>query len=255
MLSENYLKLESVTKSFYRWGQEVKALDSVSVNIKEGEWVMLLGHNGSGKTTLLNAISARLKPDLGEVFIEGRSISGLSAKELSRYTFHVHQDPLLGTAPTLTLFENLFIADQSVDAENSSRHQLKDKYLELLRPIGLQNRLKQLARNLSGGERQLIALLIAQLRPSKLMLLDEPLSALDPNRTDLCLEQIRKLHTMGKTILQVTHDISLALQNGNRIIMMNNGKILYDKTSDYDVQMLRDLWATNYNGDNFEKIE
>jgi putative ABC transport system ATP-binding protein len=164
---------------------------------------------------------------------------------MAEHVFHVHQDPLMGTAPKLTLFENLMVADHQAQAEGTSRRELAEKYHELLRPIGLADRMKQLARYLSGGERQLIALLIARLRPSSLMLLDEPLAALDPEKAELCLDLIRTLHREGRTIVQVTHDPSLALSGGDRTVALRDGRIVYDrKDTERELTELQELWSS-----------
>ena len=243
------LEVKNITVTFERWGQTVKALENVSFSVSPGHWVMLVGHNGSGKTTLLRTISGRLRPSTGEIKINGDRIDSLSPARLAERVFHVHQDPLLGTAPTLTLFENLFVADVNAQNGGVSRKELLEKYHELLKPLGLANRLKQLARYLSGGERQLLALTVARLRPSSIMLLDEPLAALDPAKTHLCLQQIKTLNDEGKTIIQVTHDPNLALSGGHRTVVLREGRIVYDVTgAKREVAPLREAWNQNVSG-------
>ena len=240
------VEARDLTISFSRWGQSVKALDNVSLSIPTGQWVMLVGHNGSGKSTLLKAISGRLNPDGGEIKIDGEQLNGFRASRIAEHIFHVYQDPLMGTAPKLTLFENLMVADHQAQTEGTSRRGLVEKYHELLRPVGLADRMKQLAQYLSGGERQLIALLIARLRPSSLLLLDEPLAALDPAKAELCLELIRTLHRGGRTVVQVTHDPSLALSGGGRTVVLCNGRIVYDrKETARKLTELQELWSSH----------
>lgn len=240
------VQAKDLTVSFSRWGQEVRALDRVALSVPAGQWIMLVGHNGSGKSTLLKAVSARIKPDSGEIKIWGERIEKFPGSLLSEHLFYVHQDPLLGTAPKLTVYENLLIADHQAMVEQTPRSELARKYKDLLRPIGLADRLKQLARYLSGGERQLVALLIARLRPSSIMLLDEPLAALDPAKTELCVDLIRRLHQDQKTIIQVTHDPLLAVTCGDRTIALRDGHLAYDRTKeDRQLPDLRRAWASD----------
>ncbi|MFC1552628.1 ATP-binding cassette domain-containing protein [Candidatus Latescibacterota bacterium] len=237
------VETKNLTVTFSRWGQTVTALDHVNLSIPTGQWVMLVGHNGSGKSTLLKAISNRLNIDTGIIKIDGKQLHKLRVALIAEKVFHVHQDPLLGTAPKLTLFENLMVADYQAQQEGTPRKLLYDKYSDLLQPLGLKDRMKQLARYFSGGERQLIALLIARLRPSSLMLLDEPLAALDPAKADICLELIRSLHQDGRSIIQVTHDPTLALSKGNRTVVLQNGKIVYDKLdTNRQMKEIQEVW-------------
>lgn len=222
------VEIKDLTVTFSRWGQTVTALDRVNLAIPPGQWVMLVGHNGSGKSTLLKAISGRLAPNGGQISIAGKQATRMSSSKIAEQVFHVHQDPLMGTAPKLTLFENLMVADHQAQVEDTSRRELAQKYSELLQPLGLADRMKQLARYLSGGERQLIALLIARLRPASLLLLDEPLAALDPLKAELCMREIQALSKEGKTILQVTHDERLAVEAGHRTLAIQAGRIVYD---------------------------
>jgi putative ABC transport system ATP-binding protein len=223
------VEIRDLTVTFSRWGQTVTALNHVNLTIPSGQWVMLVGHNGSGKSTLLKAISGRLTPNGGQITLGGKQVTKMSSSEIAEHVFHVHQDPLMGTAPKLTLFENLMVADHKAQVEGTSRRELAHKYRELLQPLGLADRMKQLARYLSGGERQLIALLIARLRPASLLLLDEPLAALDPLKADLCMREVQALSQEGKTILQVTHDERLAVEAGHRTLAIQAGRIVYDE--------------------------
>ena len=223
------LRVENLTVTFTRWGQSVKALDSVNLSVPQGQWLMVVGHNGSGKSTLLKAISGRISDGDGEVFIGERHVTDMTPPELADTLFYVHQDPLLGTAPMLTLYENLVVADSQAQAERETKHQRFLRYKELLSPLNLSDRLKQPVRTLSGGERQLLALLIARLRPSLLVLLDEPFAALDPAKADLCLREIVRMHEAGKTLIQVTHDEGRAFSLGDRTVVLKGGRVVYDE--------------------------
>ena len=245
------LEIKHLTVTFVRWGQIVRAVDDLCLSVLAGQWVMLVGHNGSGKSTMLRAISGRLRPDGGSIKIDDEEIESLPASRVAEKVFHVHQDPLLGTAPKLTLLENLLVADHVAQVTGTPRRQLAEKYRALLQPLGLAGQMKQLTQYFSGGERQMIALLIAQLRPAQVMLLDEPLAALDPAKAELCLQQIRKIRDEGKTIVQVTHDPALAMSCGDRTVVLCNGTIKYDKHGDErKLEELNHLWAESAVGRN-----
>lgn len=248
-MSENQaaVEIKDLTATFSRWGQTVTALDHVNLIIPSGQWVMLVGHNGSGKSTLLRAISGRLSPNGGQITIGGKHVNKMRSSEIAEQVFHVHQDPLIGTAPKLTLFENLMVADHKAQVEGTSRHELVQKYRDLLQPLGLADRMKQLARYLSGGERQLIALLIARLRPASLLLLDEPLAALDPAKAEACLDVITNLHKQGTTIIQVTHDPTLAISAGERTLAMRDGRFVYDQLGgSRELTALQEVWSSQF---------
>jgi putative tryptophan/tyrosine transport system ATP-binding protein len=222
------LEVKDLTVSFSRWGQTTKALDGLSFSVPQGQWVILVGANGAGKSVCLRAISGRVEPDSGEILINGRDAATMSSSARADAVFYVHQDPLLGTAPTLTVYENLVVADYDLRSSRESRKHIVNRYHELLKPLGLADRLRQPVKTLSGGERQLLALLIARLRPAALILLDEVLASLDPRNVDMCLEQIALLHKSGKTLIQVTHDERHASVLGDRTIAMSAGQIVYD---------------------------
>jgi len=230
--NQRAIDIKDLTVTFSRWGQTVTALDHVNLTILSGQWVMLVGHNGSGKSTLLKAISGRLVPNDGQITLGDKQVAKMNSSEIAARVFHVHQDPLMGTASKLTLFENLMVADYQAQVEGTSSRELAQKYRDLLQPLGLAGRMKQLAQYLSGGERQLISLLIARLRPVSLLLLDEPLAALDPLKADLCMREVRALSQEGKTILQVTHDERLAAEAGHRTLAIQAGRIVYDEPAE-----------------------
>lgn len=228
MKSNGGLRLDNISYSFERWGQKVQALDHLELKVPQGQWLMLVGANGAGKSTLLNMISARLAGYSGSISIFGESHRRLSRKRLSELVFHVTQDPLRGTAPALTVLENLIVSDPEERTSHRRRREVETKYRALTAPFGLDDRLHQQAGALSGGERQLLALLIARLRSCPLILLDEPLGALDPNRADVCLKVIRDLHAEGRTLVQITHDIGLSVHGGERTVGLHDGHVIYD---------------------------
>lgn len=249
MSTTAFLEARGISLSFARWGQKVAALTDVDLAVPRGQWVMLVGPNGAGKTTLLNVISSRVSQDAGRVSIDGKEIGRTSPAELCQRVFSVHQDPLLGTAPVLTVYENLLIADHDAQIAGESKRSLRNKYAEMLSPLGLDDRLKQQARTLSGGERQLLALLIARLRPASVILLDEPLAALDPNRVDIALNELDGIKRAGKTIIQVSHNIDLSSTLGDRTVGMANGRIVYDEAGSMRSESaIREVWYTKARG-------
>lgn len=228
MSIECCLRMKDVSRSFERWGQRVIALDHVDLEIPIGQWLMVVGSNGAGKSTLLNLISARLSGYSGSIEVFGEPIQRLSRRRLSELVFHVTQDPLNGTAPALTVFENLFISDLDSYPIRRRRRELEAKYRALTDVFSIADRLHQQAAVLSGGERQLLALLIAKLRPCPVLLLDEPLGALDPKRAQECLTILSDLHREGRTLIQVTHDVELAARQGDRTVGLHCGHVIYD---------------------------
>lgn len=218
--------LSEVCVRFERWGQVHNALVDISLQISEGEWVMVTGHNGSGKSTLLKVLSGQIKPTSGsmQVFSSEENSTGL---HFASETYHVQQDPLLGTAALLTLRENLAVAlpRSAMSSTRIERRRLVDETIDRL---GMRTRANQLLRNFSGGERQQVALAIAHLRQPKLLLLDEPFAALDPQRISAAIPLISELAFTGSTVLQVTHDPSMASSYGHRTLVLENGQLISD---------------------------
>lgn len=224
------LTVENIRCTYERWGQTVLALDDVNLTVPAGEWLMVAGHNGAGKSTLLKIVAGQIRAFSGAIDIAGRALTAMREKERAGAVYYVHQDPSLGSAPMLTVYENLLIADPS--SKGKARRELEQDYTALLCEAGLQSRLHHPAHYLSGGERQLLAFLIARLRPAGLVLLDEPLAAMDAARTALCLRLIEGLREAGKTLLFVTHDLRLAATEGDRAILLSRGRIVYDESGD-----------------------
>jgi len=223
------LVLDDVSHSFEQWGHRVDALSNVTLCVETGEWVNLIGPNGSGKSTLLNMVAGNLAPKSGSVIFPGEGLSNPSKQEIAGMVFMIYQDPSKGTAPSLTVVEHLIAADQVKNREHVSLKALRKEYASDLRTFRLDADLDQPVYSLSGGQRQLLAILIANLRRAPILLLDEPFAALDPARATVCREAVEMLHGLGKTIILVTHDISLAVSLGTRTVGLRDGEIIYDK--------------------------
>lgn len=231
------LKVKNVTKVFNRSlnVEDLKvALDNISLEVKKGEFITVIGSNGSGKSTLLNVISGSLPLDEGEIIIDGRDVSNLKECQRAKYLGIVFQDPMQGTAANMSVLENLLIASQRAkskslrwgfNAKKTQEFRVKVKELNL----GLENRLNQKIMYFSGGQRQALTLLMATLDKPKLLLLDEHTAALDPKTAKTVLELTERIITENNlTTIMITHNMKDALRYGNRIIMLNEGRIILD---------------------------
>ena len=230
------LRLEHIDKTFYPGTvNEKRAIWDVSLHLKPGDFATIIGSNGAGKSTLLNAIAGYFYVDQGSILLEDTDITFVEEYSRSRVIGRLFQDPLKGTAPHMTIEENLALAylRASTGSIPFSRISKKDKeffreQLSLLQ-MGLEERMKQPVGLLSGGQRQALTLLMATMVPPKLLLLDEHTAALDPGTAEKVLaltkQIIEKNHT---TCLMVTHNMHQALEMGNRTLMMNEGKIILD---------------------------
>ena len=218
------LRCEMLSFRYRRWGQPVDALRKLNLSVESGEWVMLVGANGSGKSTLLRLAAGHLPVQEGRVEVAGRDVSRLSRAALAEHLYFVQQNPLLGTAPTLTVFENLAVATPSGGSLWVGQRR-KEEFERLLGPYDLRRKLMVPAEALSAGQRQVLAVLLASLRPVSLVLLDEPTAALDTRNGKACLQAIDRLHKKGKTIVQVTHDREIVRRFGTRMVELKEGRV------------------------------
>ncbi len=234
------LDLKNISKTFNPGTvNEKTALDSISLHLDEGEFVTVIGSNGAGKSTMLNAISGSFYVDEGSITLGGKDITFVPEHRRSHVIGRLFQDPLKGTAPTMTIEENLALAYLRSGKSSSpfSRITKKDKefFAEKLKLLcmGLEDRMRQPVGLLSGGQRQALTLLMATMVPPQLLLLDEHTAALDPATAEKVLELTCEL--VGKdniTCLMVTHNMSQALRLGSRTLMMSDGKIVLDVSGD-----------------------
>lgn len=230
------LRLENIKKTFNPGTVNEKcALQGLSLHLKPGDFATIIGSNGAGKSTMMNAIAGVFYVDEGSVILGGKDITFTPEYKRSRVIGRLFQDPLKGTAPHMTIEENLALAYLRTSRGNApfSRVSKKDKdfFREQLSQLhmGLEDRMKNPVGLLSGGQRQALTLLMATMVPPDLLLLDEHTAALDPGTADKVLkltqEIIEKNHT---TCLMVTHNMQQALSMGNRTLMMDDGKIVFD---------------------------
>lgn len=213
---------------------EKRALRDINLHLNKGEFVTVIGGNGAGKSTLMNAISGNLIPDVGDILINGKRVDHLPEYKRSQFIGRVFQDPMAGTAPSMTIEENLAIAFSRNKKRGlrlgvtSKRKELFVDYLRELN-LGLHDRLNAKVGLLSGGERQALSLLMATFTEPNILLLDEHTAALDPARaeliTNLTSEIVEKFEL---TTLMVTHNMQQALDMGTRLIMMDAGQIIFD---------------------------
>lgn len=219
---------------FIRTPLEKVALKDINLRINEGEFVSVIGGNGAGKSSLLNIISGEIKPTAGKIIVNGKDLSTLSLVEKSKIITKVFQDPLVGTFADLTVEENLALAKYKHCKNKFFKaldQKFKDYILEKLQylPLGLGFNLKDKVRLLSGGQRQILSLLMATLYPGKILLLDEHTAALDPEVTEQVLKFTKNLITENRlTALMITHSMSSALSYGNRILVLKKGQIVKD---------------------------
>ena len=217
------IRLNEVTVQFERWGQRHVALDRLSLQVADGEWLLLTGHNGSGKSTVLNLLARHVLPASGSVTIDAPADAG--ASRFGSRLYFVRQDPLAGTAGNLTLEENLRVGLTGADHRQSTRAERAFRVQQAMEKLRLVSRGRQLIRDFSGGERQQVTLLVATLRKPRLLLLDEPFSALDPERTATALGLIKQMNEAGSTVLQVTHDATMITALGLRTVVLHQGRV------------------------------
>lgn len=228
------LAINDISKTFFpNTVNERKALVSVDLQMNEGDFVTVIGSNGAGKSTLLNAISGRYGIDTGNIIIDDVQVKNLKEFKRAKFVGRVFQDPMAGTAPDLTIEQNLALAFQRgkrrglrIGVTKKRRERFAEELLSL--ELGLEKRLTAKVGLLSGGQRQALSLLMAGFTEPRILLLDEHTAALDPQRAELVTNLTERIVNQGKlTTLMVTHNMEQALRLGNRLIMMHEGRIVF----------------------------
>ena len=248
------LEIRNISKTFNPGTiNEKKALSDLSLTLKDGDFVTVIGGNGAGKSTLLNALAGVWPVDCGSILLDGEDITALPEHKRAKYIGRVFQDPMMGTAPNMQMEENLALAlrrGQKRGLRWGVTKAERQEYREKLKTLGLglEDRMTVKVGLLSGGQRQALTLLMASLRKPKLLLLDEHTAALDPATAAKVLELSDQIvEENGLTALMITHNMTDAIKHGNRLIMMNEGKIILDISGEekkkLTKQMLMDKFA------------
>lgn len=229
------LELKNVEKSFYKGTVNEKyVLKKLSLNIADGDFVTVIGGNGAGKSTMLNVISGVHDVDGGNILLDGKDITFMSEVKRARLLGRVFQDPMMGTAANMQIEENLALAARRTQ-KRGLRWGITAKEKEAYRDslsrleLGLEDRMSMKVGLLSGGQRQALTLLMATIRKPKLLLLDEHTAALDPKTAEKVLRLTDEIVNESRlTTLMITHNMKDAIRLGNRLIMMHDGRIVYD---------------------------
>ncbi len=226
------LKISHISKTFNPGTVNAKlAIDDLSLTVADGDFITIIGANGAGKSTLFNAICGSFITDRGEILLDGEDITLMAEYKRARTIGRLFQDPMRGSAPGMSIEENLALAAGHggwLSSTSRADKELFRRKLSLL-GMGLETRMQQPVGLLSGGQRQALTLMMATINPPKLLLLDEHTAALDPATAEKVLQLTEEIVRDGQlTCLMVTHNMQTALELGNRTVMMDHGKIIFD---------------------------
>ena len=229
------LEIKNVYKTFNAGTVNQKvALNGLDLTLEDGDFVTVIGGNGAGKSTMLNAIAGVWPIDMGKILIDGKDITRLSEHQRAKYIGRVFQDPMMGTAATMGIDENLALArrrGQPRTLRQGISAKEREGYRELVKTLdlGLEDRMTSKVGLLSGGQRQALTLMMATMVPPRLLLLDEHTAALDPGTAEKVLQLTRQIVAENQlTCLMITHNMHSALELGNRTLMMDAGRIVLD---------------------------
>lgn len=238
------IQLIQLAKTFNTGSEaEIKALKPLDLYIHAGEFTVLIGSNGSGKSTLLNLIAGTYMPDSGRILIDGEDLTALPDYRRSRFIARIFQDPLMGTAPDLSMMDNFRLAALRSKPKMLSTgmdQAFKKKVIEVISRLGmgLETKTDQPIGRLSGGQRQALTLCMATMDSARVLLMDEPSAALDPRSSQRILETARDIITSsGLAAVMVTHNLKDALLYADRLIQMKEGQVIHD----YGKSVLADL--------------
>ncbi len=226
------LSVSHISKTFYPGTVNAKtALDDLSIEVRDGDFITIIGANGAGKSTLFNAIAGDFFTDKGKIILDGEDITLMPVHKRARKIGRLFQDPMRGSAPGMSIEENLALAAGKGGWLSFVSHKSKNEFKERLAQLdmGLEDRMSQPVGLLSGGQRQALTLVMATYNPPRLLLLDEHTAALDPATAEKVLNLTKQVVSDNKlTCLMITHNMQSALELGNRTVMMNNGNIILD---------------------------
>lgn len=228
------IRLEHVSKTFHPGTvNEVPALRPVDLRVQEGDFITVIGSNGAGKSTLFNLIAGTYPPSTGEIRINNTDVSKEEEYRRARYIGRIFQDPMLGTAGNMTVEDNMMVSYRKgfkglrISLNRRMRHYFQEQLVDL--KMGLEDRMKDNVRLLSGGQRQALTLLMMVLSKPALILLDEHTAALDPKNASIVLELTRDyIERYQLTSMMITHNMQHAIDYGNRLLMMDKGEIILD---------------------------
>lgn len=231
------LKIKNLTKSFNKHTEnEINIFKNLNIEFEKNKCTAIVGPNGCGKSTLLNIISGKIKQDSGQIILNKKDISNLKEKDRSKYISRVFQDPSMGVSPSLTVLENLSLANKK-----GERFKLKkllsgnrDYYFDLLKNLnlGLEDKLDIKVKYLSGGQRQSLSLIMATLKKPDVLLLDEHTAALDPKTSSTIMEITQSLiKTHNITTIMISHNMEDALKYSENLVMLNKGKVILKEKS------------------------
>lgn len=254
------LRLDDVSITFNKnTVNERKALSHINLTLNEGDFVTVIGSNGAGKSTLMNAVSGSYPVDSGSVFISGKNVTNLPEYKRAKYIGRLFQDPLRGTAPNMTIEENLGLAycrgkkrSLAMGINKADEKLFREKLKEL--DLGLEDRLKAPVGLLSGGQRQALTLMMATIVTPSLLLLDEHTAALDPKTAEKVMKITDKIIRENNiTTLMITHNIQNALEYGSKTIVLSQGKLIFtiegEERKNMTVEKLMQMYSSS--GDNF----
>ena len=244
------IELRNVNKIFNEGtANSVHALKDINLKIDKGEFLVLLGSNGSGKSSLINIIAGNTSVSSGDIYIENKKVNHLKDFERSKWIARIFQNPLMGTAPDLSIIDNFRLASLRTRKKffesgitNKFRSQVQEKIRML--DMGLENKLDVAVGSLSGGQRQALTLSMAIMDEAKILLMDEPTAALDPKSAELLMSNsIKFISLFGFTTIFITHHLKDAYRFGDRIIQMQEGNIIRDLNKDEKEKLkLNDLY-------------
>jgi len=231
---------------------ERKILNNLSLDMKSGEFIVIIGGNGAGKSTMFNVISGFLRPDSGQIIIDGQDATNMSQIRRSALVSKVMQDPRVGTMENLTIFENMAFAFKRGQKRglmpffNNSSRNFFQKKLQMLN-MGLENLMDEMVSNLSGGQRQAISLVMSILSDSKILLLDEITAALDPGSSEAIMQLTAKIvKEERRTCIMITHNMDHAINYGNRLLLIRNGTFIADYDADAKSKLDYATLASNF---------